>query len=148
MTGVQTCALPIWRNIPIEIPELIDINFNDEKIDCTISIQLYKNDEIKLAFVEIQNTIDNNYQNDKVKWILKDEEGNKLTGDEKIQVDILRKEGKGKIDLYVEIIKEEQEKGGTITSEDIKELKEIGICICMLLAIFFIYNFTNSLLRR
>lgn len=138
----------IRRNIPIEVPELIDINFNDEKINNTLTIQLYKGDEVKLTFVEIQNAIDNNYQDENVKWILKDEDGNELTGEEEIQVDILRKEGKGKIDLYVEIIKEKQEEGGTITSEDIKELKEIGICICVLLAINFIYNFTNSMLRR
>lgn len=138
----------IRRNIPIEIPELIDIHFDDEKINYTLTIQLYENDEVKLAFVEIQNAIDNNYQNENVKWKLKDEDGNTLTGEEKIQVDIIKKEGKEIIDLYVEIVKETTEEGGTITSEDIKELKEIGICICVLLAINFIYNFTNSMLRR
>lgn len=139
----------IRRNIPIEVPELIDINFNDEKINNTLTIQLYENDKVKLTFVEIQNAIDNNYQDEKVEWILKDEDGNILTGEEKIQVDIVRKEGKGKIDLYVEIIKEKTEGGGgTITNEDIKELKEIGICICILLAISMLYNFTSALFRR
>lgn len=134
------------RNIPIEIPEIIDINFNDEKINCTLSLQLYKGDKIKLLFTEIQNAIDNNYKDENVKWILKDEDGNELTGEEEIQVDILRKEGKGKIDLYVEIIKEKQEEGGTITNADIKEIKEIGICICILLTIIFLHNFTSILL--
>lgn len=138
----------IKRNIPIEIPELIDIHFNDEKINYTLTIQLYKDDEVKLTFVEIQNAIDNNYQDENIKWIIKDEDGNTLTGEEKIQVDIVRKEGKRIIDLYVEIIKEEQEEGGTITNADIEELKKIDICICMLLAIMFIYNFTSLLFKR
>lgn len=40
------------------------------------------------------------------------------------------------------------EEGGTINNADIKELKEIGICICVLLAIMFLYNFISLLFRR
>ena len=43
---------------------------------------------------------------------------------------------------------ETTEGGGIITSEDIKDFKEIGMCICVLLAIIFIYNFANSMFKR
>ena len=40
------------------------------------------------------------------------------------------------------------EEGGTISNQDIKDFKGIGICICILLAISSLYNFTSALFRR
>lgn len=40
------------------------------------------------------------------------------------------------------------EEGGTISNQDIKDFKGIGICICTLLAISILYNFTSALFRR
>lgn len=40
------------------------------------------------------------------------------------------------------------EEGGTISNQDIKDFKGIGICICILLAISILYNFTSALFKR
>lgn len=136
----------IKRNIPIMIPDIFNIKFNDEKIDYTLSLELYEGNQIKLLFTEIQNAIDNNYADEKVTWKLKDENGNKLTGEEKLYDDI--EKGTGVHNYTVDIIKETTEEGGTITNQDIKELKEINMCICVLLAISTLYNFTSALFRR
>ncbi len=136
----------IKRNIPILIPDIFNIKFNDEKIDYTLSLELNEGQQIKLLFTEIQNAIDNNYTDKKVTWKLKDENGNELTGEEKLYDDI--EKGTGVHNYTVDIIKETTEEGGTITNQDIKELKEINMCICVLLAINIIYNFTSALFKR
>lgn len=41
-----------------------------------------------------------------------------------------------------------EEGGGKLNDKDIKEFKEIGICICVLLAISLLYNFASALFRR
>lgn len=43
---------------------------------------------------------------------------------------------------------ETTEEGGTISNQDVKDFKGIGICICILLAISILYNFTSALFRR
>lgn len=136
----------IKRNIPILIPDIFNIKFNDEKIDYTLSLELSEGQQIKLLFTEIQNAIDNNYIDEKVTWQLKDESGKILTGEEKLYDDI--EKGTGVHNYTVDIIKEKTEEGGTISNQDVKDFKEIGICICTLLAISILYNFTSALFRR
>lgn len=136
----------IKRNIPILIPDIFNIKFNDEKIDYTLSLELSEGQQIKLLFTEIQNAIDNNYIDEKVTWQLKDENGKILTGEEKLYDDI--EKGTGVHNYTVDIIKEKTEEGGTISNQDVKDFKEIGICICTLLAISILYNFTSALFRR
>lgn len=128
----------------------IIIYFKEDTMNFKIAEELKTGDKIELLFTEIQNSIDNNYQNKIVEWKLKDENGNELTGEEIIGQDIVIKAG-DTLKLDVEITKitnKETEEGGTINNADIKELKEIDMCICVLLAIMFIYNFTNSMLKR
>lgn len=43
---------------------------------------------------------------------------------------------------------ETTEEGGTISNQDVKDFKGIGICICILLAISILYNFTSALFRK
>ena len=136
----------IKRNIPILIPDIFNIKFNDEKIDYTLSLELSEGQQIKLLFTEIQNAIDNNYIDEKVTWQLKDENGKILTGEEKLYDDI--EKGTGVHNYTVDIIKEKTEEGGTITNQDIQEIKKINMCICVLLAIILLYNFTSALFRR
>lgn len=129
----------------IEVPNEIDIligfaMFSDAK---------EYNELIEWIKIQIQGNIEANninYNLDKCEIILEDLEGNT------IDKNTFNNNNYDELNVRVREKKEETtettEGGGTINNADIKELKEINMCICMLLAIIFIYNFTNSMFRR
>lgn len=103
-------------------------------------------EKVKAKINEIGKNVEN-YEI-KVKWgdeVLTEERYNeivKIYNIQYIKVYIEEKE------ITSETTETTTEEGGTINNADIKELKEIGICICVLLAIMFLYNFISLLFRR
>ncbi len=65
-----------------------------------------------------------------------------------IKVYIYDKQQTGETTETTESTETTTEEGGKISNQDIKEFKGIGICICILLAISILYNFTSALFRR
>lgn len=65
-----------------------------------------------------------------------------------IKVYIYDKQQTGETTETTESTETTTEEGGEISNQDIKEFKGIGICICILLAISILYNFTSALFRR
>lgn len=103
-------------------------------------------EKVKAKINEIGKNVEN-YEI-KVKWgdeVLTEERYNeivKIYNIQYIKVYIEEKE------ITSETTETTTEEGGTINNQDIKELKEISICICVLLAISILYNFTSVLFKR
>ncbi len=87
----------------------------------------------------------------KVKWgdeVLTEERYNEIVKTYNIQYIKVYIEEKEITSETTETTETTTEEGGTITNQDVKDFKEIGICICILLAIIILYNFTSALFRR
>lgn len=65
-----------------------------------------------------------------------------------IKVYIYDKQQTGETTETTENTETTTEEGGTISNQDVKDFKGIGICICILLAISILYNFTSALFKR
>ena len=87
----------------------------------------------------------------KVKWgdeVLTEERYNEIVKTYNIQYIKVYIEEKEITSETTETTETTTEEGGTITNQDVKDFKEIGICICILLAIIILHNFTSALFRR